>query len=206
MGGETENTEAGAGLGTKPVLVGERVVLRPFTEADILAMGPILADPEVLRLTGSVHSTRDAESADPRLDAATRAWYEGLATRSDRLDLAVVDAAGGRCVGEVVLNDLDAENRSCNFRILLGPAGRNRGLGSEATALLLEHAFTNTALHRISLEVYDFNPRARRVYERAGFGLEGTARAALLFDGQFIDAHMLAILAADPRPGPAARS
>ena len=206
MGGETENNEAGAGLGTKPVLVGERVILRPFTEADIVAMGPILADPEVLKLTGSVHSTRDSESADPGLDAATRAWYEGLAARPDRLDLAVVDAAGGHCVGEVVLNDLDAENRSCGFRILLGPAGRNRGLGSEATALLLEHAFTATTLHRIALEVYDFNPRARHVYERAGFIFEGTARAALLFDGRWIDAHVFSILANDPRPGPAARS
>ena len=206
MGGRLENGGAVAGLGTKPVLAGEKVILRPFTEADIAAMGPILADPEVLRLTGSVHSTRDAESADPGLDAATRTWYEGLAARPDRLDLAVVDAAGGHCVGEVVLNDLDAENRSCGFRILLGPAGRNRGLGSEATALLLEHAFTKTTLHRIALEVYDFNPRARHVYERAGFTFEGTARAALLFDGRWIDAHVFSILATDPRPGPAARS
>ena len=202
-----DNEEAkGTGLGTKPVLAGERVVLRPFTEADIEEMGPILADPEVLRLTGSVDSTRAAESAVPAIDARTRTWYLGLAARTDRLDLAVVDAAGGQCVGEVVLNDLDARNRSCGFRILLGPAGRNRGLGSEATALLLEHAFTATALHRIELEVYDFNPRARHVYERAGFIFEGTARATLLFDGQFIDAHQFSILSTDPRPGPAARS
>lgn len=202
-----DNEEAnGAGLGTKPVLTGERVVLRPFTEADIEAMGPILADPEVLRLTGSVDSTRAAESAVPVLDATTRAWYRGLAARTDRLDLAVVDAACGHCLGEVVLNDLDARNRSCGFRILLGPAGRNRGLGSEATALLLEHAFTSTTLHRIELEVYDFNPRARHVYERAGFTFEGTARDALLYDGQFIDAHLFSILSTDARPGPAARS
>ena len=129
-----------------------------------------------------------------------------VAARPDRLDLAVVDAAAGHCVGEVVLNDLDAANRSCNFRILLGPAGRNRGLGSEATALLLEHAFTATTLHRIALEVYDFNPRARHVYERAGFNFEGTARDALHFDGQWIDAHVFSILATDPRPGTAARS
>lgn len=196
----------GTGLGIKPVLRGERVVLRPFSEADIEAMGPILADPEVLRLTGSVDSTPAAETADPVIDARTRAWYRGLAARSDRLDLAVVDAAGGHCLGEVVLNDLDARNRSCNFRILLGPAGRNRGLGSEATALLLEHAFTATVLHRIELEVYAFNPRARHVYERAGFTFEGTARDALLFDGQFIDAHLFSMLSTDARPGPAARS
>ena len=46
----------------KPTLVGERVLLRPFTPADIDAMGPVLADPEVLRLTGSAHSTAEVEA------------------------------------------------------------------------------------------------------------------------------------------------
>ena len=50
-------------------------------------------------------------------------------------------------------------------------------------------------LHRISLEVYDFNPRARRVYEKAGFVHEGTGREALLFDGNWIDVHHMAVVA-----------
>ena len=51
------------------------------------------------------------------------------------------------------------------------------------------------ALKGISLEVYDFNPRARRVYEKAGFVHEGTGREALLFDGDWIDVHYMAIVA-----------
>ncbi len=43
-------TDAFAG---KPTLVGDRVVLRPFRPDDVDAMGSVLADPEVLRLTGS---------------------------------------------------------------------------------------------------------------------------------------------------------
>ena len=49
-------------------------------------------------------------------------------------------------------------------------------------------------LHRITLEVYDLNPRARHVYEKVGFVHEGTGRDALLLDGAWIDVHYMAIL------------
>ncbi len=182
------------GFSVKPILHGERVVLRPFTESDIDAMGPILADPEVLRLTGSVHSSAEAAAAGSRHDDRTLRWYRSRNTRTDRLDLAIVDGTAGRCVGEVVLNDWDPGNQTCNFRILIGPAGRDRGLGTEATALMIDHAFTFIDLYRIELEVYAFNPRAQRVYERAGFVREGRRRAALCFDGERVDAITMALL------------
>ncbi|WNB86827.1 GNAT family protein [Cellulomonas sp. ATA003] len=178
----------------KPTLVGERVVLRPFTPGDIDAMGPVLADPDVLRLTGSAHTTADTVGRSPTHDGATRHWYETRADQLDRLDLAVVDRATDRCVGEVVLNDWEPENESCGFRILVGPAGRDRGLGSEATALVLRHAFAHLGLYRVELGVYAFNPRARAVYERAGFVPEGVRRAALLFDGERVDEATMAVL------------
>ncbi len=182
---------------TKPELDGEVVVLRPFTESDIASMGPILADPAVLRLTGSVHTSAAASTASAELDESTLAWYRGLAARPDRLDLAIIDRASGHCVGEAVLNELDAGNDSCNFRILIGPQGRDRGLVTEAAQLITDHAFRTTGLWRISLEVYSFNPRARRVYERAGFKTEGLLRGALRFDNTRVDAVVMSLVRTD---------
>jgi len=186
----------------KPTLTGPRVVLCPFTAADIEAMGPVLADPDVLRLTGSVHTTAETLTAAARLDERTRRWYETRNEQTDRLDLALVDAVTGRCVGEAVLNDTDETNRSSGFRILIGPGGRDRGLGTEATVLLMEHAFTTLGLERVELEVFAFNPRGRRVYEKAGFVVEGVRRGALLFDGERVDAVVMGLLRTDPRPRP----
>lgn len=184
----------------KPTLVNDVVLLRPFIEADLEQLGQILADPEVLRLTGSVNSTSAAQGAHSVLDQKTRDWYLTRDEPTDRLDLAVVDPVSGLCVGEVVVNDLDEENRVANFRILIGVKGRNRGLGTAATSLLLEYVFTTTNLHRIELEVYAFNPRAAHVYERSGFTFEGTRRDALIFDERYVDAHLMSILATDERP------
>jgi RimJ/RimL family protein N-acetyltransferase len=185
----------------KPTLYGEFVTLRPFQERDITAMADILTDPEVLRLTGSVHSTAEAGvgagAESVPFDAATRSWYETRADHQDRLDLAVVAADSDMCVGEVVLNEWSPDNEVCNFRILLGPGGRNRGLGSEATRLVVDYAFQSTNINRIELDVYAFNPRARHVYEKAGFLFEGTKRSALKFDGEYVDADGMAILRSD---------
>ncbi|GAA1467867.1 GNAT family N-acetyltransferase [Microbacterium thalassium] len=181
----------------KPTLEGERALLRPFTPRDIAAMGPVLADAEVLKLTGSVHTTAETLAQSDELDARTQQWYETREAQPDRLDLAIVDRATGVCVGEAVLNEWSEPDASCNFRILIGAAGRGKGLGLEATRMLLDHAFRSTDLNRIELEVYDFNPRARHVYRRAGFVEEGRRRQAFTFDGIRIDAIVMSMLRDD---------
>jgi RimJ/RimL family protein N-acetyltransferase len=98
----------------------------------------------------------------------------------------------------VVLTGLAPDNLSCAFRIVLSQeSAYGCGLGTEASRLILAYAFETVGLHRVSLEVFDFNPRARHVYEKIGFVYEGTQRDALRWDGQWIDAHVMAILAPD---------
>lgn len=177
-----------------PTLRGPSVILRPFTSDDAEVMADILADPEVIRLTGSAHSTRAISDGNiPIVDL--RDWYGSRGDQRDRLDLAVVDRTTRAVVGEVVLNERDAGNHSCSFRTLMGAAGRDRGLGTEAIRMLLDYAFGHLGLHRIELEVYAFNPRARRAYEKVGFVSEGFKRDALLFDGERYDAEIMSILA-----------
>jgi RimJ/RimL family protein N-acetyltransferase len=180
----------------KPTLAGDRVTLRPFRPDDLPALREILLDPAGRILTGTVHDEAAAQAPQtPEQAEILRTWYGSRGDAGDRLDLAVTDKATGECVGEAVLNDWDPGNQSCNFRILLGPRGRNRGLGTEATRLIVGYGFERLGLHRIALEVYAFNPRARRVYEKAGFRAEGVLRESLRYDGRWIDATVMSILA-----------
>lgn len=179
----------------KPTLEGDLVVLRPFDVADVDVMARILADPEVLRLTGSVTSTEEIHRASPLADDRTREWYASRAQVDGRLDLAVVGRASDTVVGEVVLNEFDASSNSANFRTLMGPEGRGRGLGTEAAWLILGYGFEVIGLHRISLDVFAFNPRARHVYATVGFVVEGVKRDAFAFDGEYVDEIWMSILA-----------
>jgi RimJ/RimL family protein N-acetyltransferase len=180
----------------KPTIVGERVVLRPFVAGDYPAIRAALRDPEVVRLTGSRPVVWDAEA-----DALMRHWYGTRAAQPDRLDLAVEERATGQWVGEVVLNEWDPDQRSCNFRTLFGAHGQDRGLGTEAARLIVGYGLTELGLRRIALEVYPFNPRARRAYEKAGFVAEGVRRKALHTPQGWVDATVMAILAGQDQQG-----
>ena len=179
-------------LATKPTIHGRLVTLRPFREGDAVVMATILSDPDVRRLTGSVSTTTEAETPEP-VDDRLVDWYATRKEQVDRLDLAVEDAATGRLVGEVVLNEVDLEAMACNMRVLVGPEGRGRGLGTEAVGLATAYGIQRLGMRRITLEVFDFNPRARRVYEKVGYEVTGTRPGALVFDGVSIGAVDMAV-------------
>jgi RimJ/RimL family protein N-acetyltransferase len=174
-------------FGPQPVLTGGRVRLRPFREDDLDAAWRMLCDEEGRRLTGT-HARFTREVSDQ--------WYRSRPAQTDRLDLAIARLEDDQLVGEVVLHELDPDNRSCGFRIsLLGPEVFGHGYGTEATRLLLAHGFETVGLHRIELEVYDHNPRAQHVYRRVGFRVEGVRRDALRWEGRYYDAIVMAMLA-----------
>jgi RimJ/RimL family protein N-acetyltransferase len=177
---------------TKPTLHGRLVTLRPFRPDDVEEMARVLSDPEVRRLTGSVESTAEAERAQP-VDDRLRDWYGSRNDQPDRLDLAIDDAATGRLVGEVVLNEVDVDALTCNLRVLVGPEGRDRGLGTEAVAMTTAYGIEVLGLRRITLEVFEFNPRGRRVYEKVGYSVTGVRPGALVFDGVAVGAVDMAV-------------
>jgi RimJ/RimL family protein N-acetyltransferase len=175
---------------TKPVLTGGLVTLRCVTAADLPVLRSLWEDAESCRLTGS-------HPREPADEARLHAWYATRVGQDDRLDLAIVDHATGAVVGETALNGWDADNESCTFRIALVPGRYGEGLGTEATRLVCGYGFEKLGLHRISLEVFSFNPRARRSYEKVGFVAEGTLRETLCWEGTWVDATVMSILAGE---------
>ncbi|MEA5015519.1 MAG: GNAT family protein [Candidatus Limiplasma sp.] len=182
-------------FGVKPVLEGQTVVLRPFADEDWESMAGILDDREAKILTGSVGSGQEADQPmDSQEREQIRSWYQSRNQQTDRLDLAVVDKSSGMLIGEVVFNEYQACAGIVNFRILLGAAGRNKGMGTEATALFVRYGFQALSLHKIELEVYSFNQRAEYVYQKSGFVLEGTKRENFKFNNQYFDTKLYGLL------------
>jgi RimJ/RimL family protein N-acetyltransferase len=172
-------------------LRGPRVILRPLGERDVDDQLRAVQDPEQLRLTGTHRTfTRDDIVA----------WCRGRAEAPDRYDWAIVETGGGGWLGDCALNEIDTDNGSASWRIAL-ERRLGEGLGTEATGLALDFAFGELGLHRVELEVFDFNLRAQKSYAKSGFTVEGVKRGGLLWDGVRHDVIMMAALSPGGIPG-----
>lgn len=178
----------------QPTLTGATITLKQLDARYVDDYLLMITDPESQRLTGSHVS--DPPAGPSVLREKALQWLSTRLEQHDRADWAIVRNTDGRFVGEVVLNEYDQDNASVNFRIMLGPAEHfGHGYGTEATRLVVEYARNVVGLHRISLHVFDFNPRAQRVYQKCGFQVEGVLRDALRWDGEWINATIMSIVA-----------
>lgn len=177
----------------KATLRGELLVLRPVRAEDADARWEMVCDPESRRLTGE----KDVFTREQ-----SNIWCATVAERGDRLDWAITHTSD-EYLGEIVLDEIDADDARATLRMSMRPSHRGRGLGGEAIGLALAYAFGappgGCGLHRVGLEVLSINPRARMLYENHGFVVEGRRRE-WHSDGRFwCDSILMAILEDDYR-------
>jgi len=179
-------------------LAGERVVLRRHAPENVQAFQRWYSDPEVVRLTRY-------QDGPMRRDEIER-FFTARALGPDSLSMAIHVRSDDRLIGTCALSQVDADNGSALFHITIGEKDAwGRGYGTDATRLMVDHAFTGLGLHRIALTVFAFNDRAIRSYRSVGFVVEGRAREAIWREDRWWDEISMSILDSDwtalhPRP------
>ncbi len=122
-------------------------------------------------------------------------WYENRRKREGNFLFAILTLAENKLIGNCGLHDVDFKNRSATFGIFIGEKDYwGKGYGTDATRTLQSFGFRELGLNRVELEVYDFNPRAIRAYEKAGFRRDGVHRQGLYRNGAFHDEIIMCIL------------
>jgi RimJ/RimL family protein N-acetyltransferase len=122
-------------------------------------------------------------------------WYENRHKKEGNYLFAILTLAENKLIGNCGLHKVDLKNRSAIFGILIGEKDYwGKGYGTDATRTLIRFGFEELGLNRVELEVYDFNPRAIRAYEKAGFRRDGVHRQGLYRMGQFHDEIIMSIL------------
>lgn len=81
-------------------------------------------------------------------------------------------------VGYAILAGLQSPHRNLELtRIVIAEPGK--GFGKTALKLIQKRVFEEYRAHRLWLDVFEHNHRARRVYESVGFKQEGILREAV---------------------------
>ncbi|MEC0205329.1 GNAT family N-acetyltransferase [Paenibacillus lautus] len=172
----------------KPVrfLEGERIYLRPFGEEETEGYYQMLFNPEMRRLTG----TKQAFTLE-----GVRRYIEEKSGNHDTILLLIALSDNDQMIGDIALQDIDYVNRNANMRIALDKGEHlGKGYGPEAIRLLLEYAYGILNLHRIELQVFDYNERAIKAYEKVGFKREGVQRDALYYQHRYHDSILMSML------------
>lgn len=126
------------------------------------------------------------------------AWFSAMLSRpAEEHPLVIEVKHEGRwqAIGNCGIHNIDWRSRSASVGILIGEKKWwNKGVGTNAMRLLLDHGFGTLNLNRIWLRVYEDNPRAIRSYEKVGFVNEGREREGHYKEGRYIDVLVMSML------------
>jgi RimJ/RimL family protein N-acetyltransferase len=129
-------------------------------------------------------------------------WLESHRGRSDEVLWAIALNQNDQCIGHAGLYQIDPRVGKAEFGILIGDASlHGRGIGRQVSAAIVTYAFQQLRLHKVSLTVLATNARARGLYERLGFRIEGTLRDDQWRNGRFIDVVVMSLLESEWRAG-----
>jgi RimJ/RimL family protein N-acetyltransferase len=167
-----------------------RLMLRPWTAADVDAVADICQDPEIQRWTTvpSPYSRQDAQVF--LTEIAPAGWEAGtMAT------WGVFDATTAEVLGSVGLHGIGDGRAEIGYWCAAG--ARNQGVLSEAVAAVCRWGFGALELEVIAWVAGVGNWPSRAVAEKCGFQVEGLNRLGLSQRGQRMDCWSGSLLATD---------
>ena len=174
-----------------------------FLEGSSVRLVPFLAERDS---TFFAISNRNSEyqrlaMADPAQQYSKeniKKWLEKGELSENEVFFMIQTINDDRIIGNINLEDFRNSNNNAFVGISISdPKDWGKGFGTDAMSIILKYGFNILNLHRISLNVFEYNPRAIRSYEKAGFKHEGTQRKWLNRDGKRWDLVWMGILKSD---------
>jgi [ribosomal protein S5]-alanine N-acetyltransferase len=167
-----------------PTLETERLRLRPYTEADIVELVPLIGAREVAAMALRIphpYSEQDAREFLARIKSGDEVRM-GITLRTD-----------GRLIGGVGLR-LEPQHQHAELGYWLGVPYWGNGYATEAAREMLRYGFEDLRLHRIYATHFNHNPASGRILRKLGMRHEGCQRQHVRKWDRFVDSELYGIL------------
>lgn len=170
-----------------PSIQGTKILLRKIRESDIDDRLVIGRQHEFIHMCGG-ESLPEPEFPDR---SVWKQWYESF--KNDGF-LWIIDL-NNHCIGSAGFHHISVEDHSATYRIgIFNSKYHSKGIGTEATQLLLKYGFEVMKWHRIDLKVLDYNLRGIHCYEKCGFIKDGVLRESAYIEGKYYSDIVMSIL------------
>lgn len=122
-------------------------------------------------------------------------WVLNTISSSKDIKLAICLKDSNLYIGNVYLTDINYINRSANSHVLIGNKEYwGGGYAKEALSLMLDFAFNERGLNRVSAHVLESNIASIRMLQKIGYQIEGVLRESVFKNGKFRNQVVLSIL------------
>jgi len=172
-------------------LESSKIRLRAYRREDIKDALSFINDPEVSEyLRPGIPFPMKLENEEK--------WYESIDPMStSNYSFAIETKDKSLYIGGCGINETDWKNSWCVVGIFLGKRYWNKGYGTDAMKTLVNFIFNEMNMNKIKLNVYSFNKRAVKSYEKCGFVTEGILKQEFFRNGQYHDEYIMSILKSD---------
>ena len=170
------------------MLRGQRLILRAIRRSDIPFFLKWYNDPEV---------TQFVTLYLPITEMQEERWIEELILKRQGQDIVLVIEVteNNNPIGTCGLHKINHKDRNAEITFIIGEKEVwKQGYGTEAAKILIEYAFNQLNLIRLSTGAYSFNTRSIQHLERLGFQKEGCQRKAVFKNGQYHDNILFGLL------------
>lgn len=168
---------------------GRKIVirLRPFKSIDIEKLLPWLADERIFTMWNS------AGFLYPLTKEQIEKKLKEVESHSDEWVMAALDEAG-EFVGHFYMRRADFQKNSVHLALIVVDENkRGQGLGRQMVEKAVEYAFSILGVDKVTLGVYECNPRAYACYQKVGFKEEAFTLDAVQFQGESWNRHEMAM-------------
>ena len=166
---------------------GENVRLGPLKKEYIPLYVKWFNNPEMLQYLMMIRPlTRENEEE----------WYANAIKNQNAVFFAILLIDGGKdhLIGNCAVK-IDWKNKLGHLGITIGEKDNwGKGYGTEAMQLLVNYCFQTLNMHKVELNVYDFNTRAIKSYTKLDFKKEGCNRKSHYVNGKYVDLITMGIL------------
>lgn len=161
------------------LIKGEHIFLRPITAQDTELVLSWRNSPEVVQnfiyrkpITVEEHTS----------------WLENKVFTGQVHQFIICDAEDGMPLGSAYIQNIDEDNHKAEWGLFLGSERTyNRGIGTETAFLIMDYAFDDLGLHKLTSRVLAHNRPCVRMNEKIGYRQEAYLKDELFIDGKYED-------------------
>lgn len=169
---------------------GEKIILRSLKKADADSLCLAANDRQVFRHISGVPYPYTLKDAEEYI-----LYVQKRLNEQSSYELGITLKGEKEVIGMIGLKNADRDDKfSAEIGFWLGKKYWRQRIGSEAIRLMLDFAFNDINLHKVSAEVMESNEISLRLLEKIGFKKEGLLRESEKRAGKWMNVYYLGLL------------